>query len=284
MLQKEQSFCFCTLALGKKYRSLACLLAKDIEIYSPGTSFVILTDRPKDFTDYTNVLAFKHHQHHVYPYHDKRFVIAKAISMFDCCLFIDADMRILAQVKQDLEWLPGITARTGCSIIQHNQKKHKNMELIQKTEQKLNIDLEGVKFINEFLFAVKKDFGKEMEFLKQWQILAYYFELNGVYDGEGNVMGLAAAKVSFPVRFDQVDRISFFKDKIEKVRIKKGQVDSSEKLIYFEQQKQLEFPQKSIYNKVVTKLNKFIAYVYRSAHLRLLCLKDFNFYYRLGKE
>lgn len=47
MVQQENKFCFCTLALGKKYRALALLLAKDIEKYSPHTSFVILTDNPQ---------------------------------------------------------------------------------------------------------------------------------------------------------------------------------------------------------------------------------------------
>jgi len=48
-MQKEKYFCFCTLAISKKYRQYAKKLAKDIEKYSPGTKFVILTDKLKDF-------------------------------------------------------------------------------------------------------------------------------------------------------------------------------------------------------------------------------------------
>jgi len=43
MTQAEPEFCFCSLALGQKYRSLALLLAKDIEKYSPHTSFIVLS-------------------------------------------------------------------------------------------------------------------------------------------------------------------------------------------------------------------------------------------------
>jgi hypothetical protein len=46
MSQEQKSFCFCTLALGKKYRLLAQQLAKDLEENSPGTSIVIYTDGP----------------------------------------------------------------------------------------------------------------------------------------------------------------------------------------------------------------------------------------------
>lgn len=113
MIQSEKNFCFCTLALGKKYSALASLLAKDIEIYSPNTSFIILTDHPEEFSKYRQVLVFKHEQQGVKCYHDKRFAIAKALSLFNSCIFIDSDMRILASVPEDMQWLltPGISAR-----------------------------------------------------------------------------------------------------------------------------------------------------------------------------
>ena len=76
--KSEKDFCFATLALGKKYRVLALLLAEDLEKYSPNTSFVILTDNPREFSGRSNVLAFKHRQQGVKCWHDKRFVLAKA--------------------------------------------------------------------------------------------------------------------------------------------------------------------------------------------------------------
>jgi hypothetical protein len=53
--KSEKDFCFATLALGKKYRYLALLLAEDLEKYSPNTSFVILTDNPREFSVRSNV-------------------------------------------------------------------------------------------------------------------------------------------------------------------------------------------------------------------------------------
>lgn len=279
MNQNSKEFCFCTLALGKNYRALALVLAKDIEKYSPGTTFLILTDRPDDFKNIPNVLAFKHQPESIKFYHDKRFVIEKAISLFRTCIFLDADMRILEPVPSNLEWLPGITARTGSNIIQHNQRKNKDLQLIKKVANKLGLELEKVKFVHEFLFIVTRDRGNELEFFKQWETIGRYFELHGIYAGEGNAIGLAAAKADFPVRFDSVDRFSFFKDRIERVRIQKGQVNAQEKSIYFEKQKQLEFPNNSRVEKTLTKLSNRIGYLFRLIRLKIISLNNFSFYY-----
>ena len=116
-MARQQEFCFGTLALGDSYRALALELAKDIEKYSPHSSFVILTDKPHYFSNQPNVLSFYHKQR-VGCYHDKKFVIEKCLSLFNCCIYIDADMRILAPVPQDMEWIqiPGIKARACHSM------------------------------------------------------------------------------------------------------------------------------------------------------------------------
>ena len=119
-MQHTAGFCFCTLALGENYCNLALELAKDLEEYSPNTYFIILTDKPQYFYKQTNVLAFKHQQKSIGFYHDKRFAIAKALSLFNSCIFIDADMRILAAVPNDLRCQPGVTAK----IVWHNIVKH----------------------------------------------------------------------------------------------------------------------------------------------------------------
>jgi len=56
------SYCFCGLALGKKYRSCAVNVARDLEKYHPGIQYLILTDEPRDFQDLSNVIAIKHIQ------------------------------------------------------------------------------------------------------------------------------------------------------------------------------------------------------------------------------
>jgi hypothetical protein len=293
MSKAEPVFCFCTLALGKKYRSLALLLAKDIEKFSPNTPFIVLTDNPRYFSKQPNVIKFKHQQQGVKCYHDKRFAIAKALSLFNSCIFIDADMRILAPVPQDIQWIKevGITAR-ACEIMPKKYAKIFNgtasaklcevFKVTKKAAQKINLDVENekVKFVYEYLFAVTKDSGKELEFLSQWETLANYFELNGIYDAEGNAIGLAAAKAGLEVTWSEMQGISFFKDKTELIRIQKGQSKMEEMSIYFQQQKMLEYPKHSLVEKVAAKLPQSITHLYNLVRLRIVTLSKFDFYYR----
>jgi hypothetical protein len=291
MSQPETKFCFCSLALGKKYRQLALLLAKDIEKYSPKTSFVVLTDNPSDFSKQLNVIAFKHRQTGVGCYHDKRFVIAKALSMFNSCIFIDADMRILAPLPEEIKWLqePGISARSCESMSKKyakvfagtaSAKLRKEYNVTNKAAQKLKTKLEEVRFVYEYLFAVTKDSGKEIEFIEQWGKIALYYELCGVYDGEGNAIGLAAAQAGLAVRWSEMEGISFFKDRTELVKIQKGQSKMEDMSIYFEQRQRLENPQRSLWKKVGDQLSKTLGQMYNLVRLRIRSLNNFDFYYR----
>jgi hypothetical protein len=126
----SDNFCFCTLALGERYRRMAIELAKDIERYAPGVKFVVLTDKPRDFSGNSNVLAFKHGQRGIFAcYNDKRFVIEKALSLFDSAIHIDADSKITADVPSDLKFSPGIS---GCSegIAAHLKKTRGTFQLL----------------------------------------------------------------------------------------------------------------------------------------------------------
>ncbi|NJO52972.1 MAG: hypothetical protein HC840_30290 [Leptolyngbyaceae cyanobacterium RM2_2_4] len=69
---------------------------------------------------------------------------------------------------------------------------------------------------------MRRSAGREIEFLECWDAIAAFFELNRFYAGEGNAIGLAAAKAGLSVQFDSEDRFPFFKDRIEKVRISKA--------------------------------------------------------------
>lgn len=201
-------------------------------------------------------------------------------------------MRILAPVTQ-LKWIiePGIAAR-ACDSMEKKYAKViagsakpkviREFKITQAMAQKLNLDLKdnSLKFVYEYLFAVTKDCGKEIDFLKHWEIIAPYFELNGVYDGEGNAIGLAAAKAGLKVRWSDMEGIYFFKDRTELVRIQKGQSNLDEMSIYFEHQKMLEQPKRSILEKVVVKISKNILYFYHFLRLRIVTIRKFNFYYR----
>ncbi|MBE9082509.1 MULTISPECIES: hypothetical protein [unclassified Tolypothrix] len=294
MQQEQQEVCFCTLALGERYRSHALLLAQDIEKNLPGIYLLILTDKPQEFSKYPNVLAFKHQQQSIGCYHDKRFVIAKAISLFNTCIFVDADIRILDKFLSEMTWLPGITAVSCTSIAKHNQvyidsvndkykpKRSRDIEILRKLAKKLDLDLEdtNIQFVMEMLFVITRQDGKEIEFLKHWNNIALYCELNGFYGAEGYAIGMAAAKAGLQVQWDAMQGIVYFKDWVQRQKIKKGQANADDTLIYFQQHETIEYRQSSILQKIKRRLKKFIGYYYRYLYLRIVSLNNFNFYYR----
>jgi hypothetical protein len=295
MTQSELEYCFCTLATGPRYRPLALLLAKDIEKYAPKAFLIIYTDNPNEFDKQSNIIAFQHKPQGVKLYHDKRFAIAKALSMYNSCIFIDADMRILAPVPEEMEWLkmPGISAR-ACDVLSkkyvgifngtdNSTRFIQEFKINSKAAQKLDINFlvdDDVKSIYEYLFTVTKDSGKEVDFLNYWDKIAPYFELNGMYDREGCAIGLAAAKAGLVIRWSNMPGISFFKDRTEKIRIEKGESKFEDVAVYFEQQKMFEHPKRTLVKEVIHKLKKVYEYSSRFFILRLKTLRDFNFYYR----
>ncbi len=279
-LKQSSKYCFCTLALGANYCNLALELAKDLKQYSPTIPLVILTDRPQKFSQVTNVLAFPHRQQSIGCYHDKRFAIAKALSLFNSCIFIDADMRILASVPDDLSWQPGITARIAWhNILKHNKNKLE-INILNNIAHKLNLDLTDITFVHECLFVVTRDKGRELEFLKNWEKIAAYCELHKFYRGEGHTIGLAAAQAGIEIRTNPMPEIKFFKDKLELNKIKSGKIERSEVDIYLDKQKKLEYPRKSILFRFINKISSIIMYLYRSLRLRVLTIRDIKFYYQ----
>ena len=281
----HNEFCFCTLALGKPYRDLALLLAEDISVYAPGIPFVILTDHPDYFSKFKHIQAFNHIQKSVGCYQDKVYVISKALSLFNSCMFMDADMRILKEFPQ-FQWLPGITARSCSSIKKHfatqitnRAKGNKDYLIIEQSAQKLNLNLEdeNICFVNEFLFVVTRDEGKEVHFLNLWEKIGCFFELNGMYDGEGHTIGLAAAKFGLTVRHDPMENFDFFKDKIERVRIKKGQSDPHKNSIFFEKREDTYRNSLPLINKIIAKITRKIMFYYRYLHLRIITRKGLEF-------
>ncbi|MDF5730570.1 MAG: hypothetical protein PUP92_21740 [Rhizonema sp. PD38] len=275
----QSNFCCCTLALGDNYCALSLDLAKDLEMHSPEIRFVVLTDRPQYFSEQSNVLAFEHHQLSLGCYHDKRFSIAKALSIFHSCLFLDADMRILAPIPANLEWEPGITAKIVWNNILKHNKNQFEIKLLEQMAQKLNLQLEEISFVHECLFVVTRDSGLEQDFIQYWDKIAPYFELRGFYRGEGHTIGLAAAKAGLTIRQDPMEKITFFKDKLELQAIKKGTSNYADKAIFFERQQSLEYPHRSIYKKLLDKLERLIGNFYRTLRLRIMTFMNLKFYY-----
>ena len=290
---EQKDFCICTYVAGKTYRSLAKNLIGDLAKYAPEIPFIIYTDKPQDFENYSNVLVFGHKRQGVLYYHERRFAIQKALSMFKSCMYIDSDVRICAPIPHR-EWLPGITARSCTGMMKHFQERIekvnpplvsavKKFKFFKQMAEKVDVDIEKdeITCVNEFLFVVTRDSGKEEEFLKYWEKISLYAELNGLHKHPAYAMGLAATKVNFEIRHDVMEGVDFFDDRIEKIKIAKGQVSSKERLEYFEAQNKIENPNHSIFQKVVKKLKKYTEYYYHSMRLKVFTmLNDYNFYYR----
>ena len=278
-METSEKFCFCTLAVGDRYRAHAELLAQDIQNHIPSTTLCILTDQPEQFKQYPHVLAFGHQLQSVKGYHDKRFVLEKSLSLFESCMFLDSDVRILGPLVEEMNWSPGITARAGTDLVKQlkNLKNPQEIELIKTAAQKLNVDLEQVKWLHEFMFVMKRQNGLERDFFEWWQTISYFFEQQGIYHGECFSIGLAAAKVGMRFDFFREDKFPFFKDIVEVVRIQKGQSNLEEKKIYFDIHKQIEYPQQPLGKKVYNKLIKQVVFYYRLLRLRNLAKKDPNF-------
>lgn len=263
MSPEEKKLCFCTLALGSKYRLLAKQLAGDLQKYSPGNPLVVGTDEPKDFSGFSNVIAFLHRKQGIlHCYHDKRFVIEKALSMFAVAIQVDADTKILASLPTQFSWPPGITGNHK-NLIEHvNKACPERLDHLKNVAAKLNIAIENAQFIGESIYVVAREGGKEKEFLQQWGLIGRYLELKGIHAGEGNAMGLAASKVG----------LTLSNQGWENLRKVTKNLDASYKANSHLFPKQ----QESLWSPLTRKLN----YHYRLNRARIMALKDFDFYYR----
>ncbi|NJO71651.1 MAG: hypothetical protein HC825_08105 [Oscillatoriales cyanobacterium RM1_1_9] len=261
----SKNFCFCTLALGKRYRLMAGELAQDLEKHSPGTTLVICTDAPENFKSFSNVAPYKHVQRGIHRcYHDKRFAIEKAIAQFPIVILVDADTRIVGDIPEDIDWQPGITSGTTRGILIHGGNKDHQMRLacIWDIAKKLGLSPEQVDWTEENFLVVTQDQGKELEFLELWGKIGRYFELNHIHSGSGNAIGLAAAAVGW--RFQQV-----------------GWQDINAVRQHFyantERQRATEVPSLSF----VERLKRKLVYHSRLNRARIVAaLNDFRFYYR----
>lgn len=268
MVASEKDFCFCTLALGEKYRRLVKSLAGDLEQHSPGTSLVVYTDAPEDLSDRKNILAFPHQSQGVlYCFHDRRLVIEKALSLFRVAIHIDADTTIIDRVPE-IDWKPGITSGKDKfkNIIAHLDAREKHLghkiegerEAFTKLASKLSISLDNTCWVQEALYIIARDEGREKEFIKEWGRIGRYLELRQIHRGDGNAIGLAAARVGWNVNTHG------FQDLV-KVR---RHLDASK-------DDQPAPKKRSILDTIQFK----IKYKYKLYKARLQAMSDFQFYY-----
>ncbi len=257
----NNNFCFCGLALGKKYRDCAVNVGKDLAKYHPGIQYVILTDRAEDFKQSSNIIPIQHSQDSImFPYHDRRLVIKIALETYDMTIQIDTDIKFKKQLLLPSEILQvkGVTGNIK-NLKQHLSKwQPDNLYHYQKVAEKLDIDFDNAPYLGEFVFAVSRFQGIETDWIEQWGKIGRYLELHKIHGADGPAIGLAMLKSGMPycatdwsylMEAEYLDHLKFSsgKKKIEKTEWEK-----------------LQF-----------KLN----YHYRLNKARLIALQDFDFYY-----
>ncbi len=218
------SYCFCTLALGSGYTTLAAQLAGDLQRYAPGTRIVVLTDHPQLLESCSNVDAIYHRQRSTLGYNDKLSVVSRALDSFDTAIFIDADSRVLAPVQLDAEMFrPGLRAWLIRKWAYMQDIYDKSPQAPQWQKDDLRImrllkdrcaigeDERETPFVVECLFSITRDGTAETEkFLKRWNSLAEFCERQQFYRHEGYALGLAAKLQGFPIEQNRFGGIRFF--------------------------------------------------------------------------
>lgn len=253
---EKKDFCFSTLALGKRYRKMAQKLGSELEKYSPNTMLFVGTDEPKDFASQKNIIAFKLIQQGIlHCYHDKRFVVEKALSMFNTTIQIDADTNLIGDLPETINNDASVIGGVNENMMTHVKKFNPERVIhIEKVAAKLDLDVEKAKYIGESLMIFTRDKGKEQDFLNYWGEIGRYLELKGIHAGSGNAIGLAALKVGWKIEqtpdWEKIHQIASHFDASHHNKRTKWQ-----------------------------QLKRRLAYHYRLNKTRLDALANFSFYY-----
>ncbi|MEM9772760.1 MAG: hypothetical protein AAF889_14410 [Cyanobacteria bacterium P01_D01_bin.73] len=255
---ENSNYCFCTLALGKRYQEHAVNLAQDLTQYAPTIKIVVYTDGPDRFSSCENVLPFYHRQKGILNcFHDKRFALEKALSLYSTAIFIDADTRVSAPVPEGIAWEPGITSN-GENLQEHISRfAPERLAAINDVSQKMDINLSKASWIADALFAVSRGSGKEHEFFDAWGRIGLYMELKGIHAGQGNVTGLAAESVGWKLNSPS---------NWEELRHWAKHFDASK--------------DKTRRRGIRERVERKLGYYARLSTAKVKSLKDFDFYYR----
>jgi hypothetical protein len=200
----KQKICLTTLAIGYTYIKHSRQLAIDIHHFSPSTPFVVLTDNPQKFADLDFVIPIKHEIQSVGIYHDKLDCIAECFQQgFNCCIFLDADCRLLMDITKSRNWKIGLTAKSCNDLKRYVIKNsvNKSSRLIYELAEKYKFSIEQCKFILEWIFVVCRDEQNDQgdKFLQYWREIRDYMENNRAFAGEGAAMGIASNLAGWPV-------------------------------------------------------------------------------------
>ncbi|MEO7270818.1 MAG: hypothetical protein ABIX28_25725 [Vicinamibacterales bacterium] len=216
--------CFCTLAVHAPYRARARRLCAA----SPHLAWVVLTDDPSEFAglpvharfhqptgpmaqDYLDRLGETGNGRGAAAYHDKRFVLKAALERFDTAIFLDADSQIgpvpsLDRLPPGLAIVPLVRKTIAdhlstCGTWRLPAFEQVARELFGGVEV-----LHAAPWCHETCYAVTRD-GREPRFFEAWDQAAGAMQRQGVFSGEGGVMGLAAAFAGWTVDYDALDAL-----------------------------------------------------------------------------
>lgn len=209
-------YCLATLALGKQYRLHAQLLALDVLEFGLGVPLVVLTDDVRSFDGLEGVKALAHRQDGLmHCFHDKRIVVRRALEHADAVVFMDADCRFLAPPGEALgeQLRPGLQAVNRLPILEKFAQEEeaeaagrmpkrfnsarRRRGIVERAAARIGVDLQDVQWVEEMVFAVTRDGGREKAFLDTWDALAPYVQLRGYSYGEGESMGMAAERAGW---------------------------------------------------------------------------------------
>jgi hypothetical protein len=281
----SNEYCICTLALGEKYCLLAKQLAQDLEQFS-NHPFLVLTDDPSHFYKLHNVITINHRKLSMLGYNDKLCVVQKALKVYDTCIFLDADVRILGPVFLDDElFKPGISAyrvRSWEYVVNEALSgkpapwKSNNLRIMKQLRRTLNLHQNDsdIPYIVEFLFAVTRH--KDIDsFFYQWNKVAEFCEKNKFFIHEGFSIGLAALLTGYPFSKNSFNGLRFFEPLISlQDHVPAGLIDKTE---YDRLCTSIHFFKGSETNsqsgsKIIMKLNMLLRYYkIRMFGLNLLC-------------
>jgi hypothetical protein len=145
-------------------------------------------------------------------YHDKRFALQAALEEFVTAIFVDADTRVRALPRLP-NFRPGIavTKELNASIAEHLSRYGSHR---RSAFEKLAVEITGdVEMINsarwcsEALFAITKD-GNEGKFFEAWERGAELLQREGLFTGEGGVIGLAAVCAGWTVDYQTLGKLA----------------------------------------------------------------------------
>lgn len=222
---RPANVCFCTLAIHAPYRDRARLLVGD----APSVPWIVLTDEPEEFAG-LRVQAIRHvptgpmaidfvtrlprlgNGRGQPAYHDKRFALQAALEEFETAVFVDADTRIRSLPRLPL-FRQGISVvkELDASIAEHLSRWGSDRRpAFEKLAKHLTGNVEMIKsarWCSEALFAITKD-GNEEKFFEAWERGAEFLQSEGLFTGEGGVIGLAAVCAGWTVDYKILRRLA----------------------------------------------------------------------------